>query len=123
MRGQPLAPGEDWVETSAEVIASVYRYTRFWDIDLADGQDHSRYLITFRYSVDGKLYVSEMEQFEPVEEGTTLSVLYNPNDPDQNSLSLSPRRTLSLTAKVLIVVATVTVLFVLEHHFGWNLSE
>jgi hypothetical protein len=54
-------------------------------------RDRYRYAITVSYPVEGDVYITDIVSNEPLEEGSKVTVQYDPIDPRRNSLN-HPRR-------------------------------
>lgn len=69
-------------------------------VSTCGGQDHynpgmgpasvqSDYLITFSYEVDGQWYSGEFNSASPRAEGSRFTILYDPNNPEHNNMSMT----------------------------------
>ena len=54
-------------------------------------RERYRYAITFSYSVEGDLYLTDVVSNKPLKEGSRVTLQYDPIDPRRNSLN-HPRR-------------------------------
>ena len=86
---ESMVGGTDWVDGSATVISSSGSWSNFLN---ENGSGLAKYVIGFEYVVSGKRYIGRFEQYEPLVEGTTLKLLFNPRRPGQNSLADFPVR-------------------------------
>jgi hypothetical protein len=87
MMRDAVVAGEDWVEGSATVTSSRGSWSNYGDQSTSG---LAKQVICFQYEVAGRRYAGKFEQFEPLEEGTALKLLYNPQRPGQNSLAEYP---------------------------------
>jgi hypothetical protein len=118
-----LAAQGNWLEVRATILSATYHPSRIVDIDVEIPFDNSFFLMTFNYQAKGRSYEGEFERFEPLEVGSVLTIFYNPERPNENSLALYPERKSSRLVKLLIVCAVVFLAVFLERHFGWDLGE
>jgi hypothetical protein len=80
-----------WKEVTATILSSTYHPARLRDLS-DDHVDSSFFVVSFSYTVDGKLFIDEYERSEPLERGHEIAILYNPLKPSENNLSeVAPR--------------------------------
>ena len=108
----------DWIATSAKVIACTYKYASITDMSLEDGIDHSKYQILFCYQAVGEHYEGYFFQYDPIEEGAILPLLYNPSEPMENNLSLFPEKPSSRLLLWSAGLAFAALIIYLCEHFG-----
>ncbi|MBB5344413.1 DUF3592 domain-containing protein [Tunturibacter empetritectus] len=77
---------DNWKEVTATVLSSTYHPARLRDLS-DDYQDNSFFVVSFSYTVDGKLFVDEYERSEPLDRGHEIVILYNSSKPGENNLS------------------------------------
>jgi Protein of unknown function (DUF3592) len=76
-----------WKEVTATILSSTYHPSRLRDYPGEGYQNNSFFVVSFSYTVDGKLFVDEYERSEPLDRGHEIAILYNPSKPSENTLS------------------------------------
>jgi len=80
------SPSKNWKEITATILSSTYHPARLRDLS-DDYQDNSFFVVSFSYTVDGKLFVDQYERSEPLDRGHEIAILYNTSKPSENTLS------------------------------------
>jgi hypothetical protein len=113
-------PTSETFETTATIIASVYQYAKLRDINLEDRSvDHSYYLVSFSYKVNGEVYFDEFESSVAYEPGKLIEIVFNPSNPQENSRSEKQSTVAGRIVFWTVGIALGFIIAYLAHHFGW----
>jgi hypothetical protein len=87
MTGRLSSKRKPWRPITATVTSVESKYGLSRTLETDDNPERSYFVIHFRYSVAGHSYAGDFESRSPLESGHTVELLYNPANPQQNSLS------------------------------------
>ena len=79
----------EWLETQAQVTACHYEFARMNTLTLGIPLDPDSFLISFSYHAHAKSFNGEFTSPIAIAQGTTLSIYYNPLNPQESRRSRS----------------------------------
>jgi hypothetical protein len=82
-----LADHPDWRPVTAVVTEVEHRSGRSQSLETDDHPAREYYVVHFRYVVNDRSYSGDFESRMPLEPGGSLTLLYNPAAPQENSKS------------------------------------
>jgi hypothetical protein len=80
-----------WVQTTAAVFSCGWQNTPAQAFIFRNPADllSGNYLVVFSYTIDGHYYSGEFTSSKEYQEGETIDIFYNPENPEQNNLTFS----------------------------------
>jgi hypothetical protein len=109
-----------WLETRAKITACKYQFARMNTLTLGIPPDKNRFLITFAYYARGKTYTDQFTSPTYLEQGKTLPLSYNPQDPQQNDKSASSPTTGTPLFAIGVAGSVILSILVLAYMRGCN---
>jgi hypothetical protein len=86
---QPFDTSPPWLETQAEVTACRYEFAKLNALTLGIAPDSNRFLISFTYYAQAKIFNGEFTSPVAVEQSKAFPIFYNPLNPQQHRQSIS----------------------------------
>jgi hypothetical protein len=106
------ASNPDWRPVTAVVTAVEQRYGRSQTLETDDHPAREYFIVHFRYMVNDRGYSGDFESRIPLEPGGSLTLLYNPAAPEQNSKS-APVVNNASRVRFWVIAAIVAVVMIL----------
>lgn len=104
----------DWTVTDA-TVSYVYEY--FDAFHTQNGRGRTLYDIHYEYYVDEQIYTGIIEeQHSPKKEGDSITIKFNPQNPEENTLILKPSKSYVVSGSVFAALGlsmiTLTIVFI-----------